>query len=330
MEYSREDAGKTPLDDYVRVVASIYGTHDGHRSIWDVWCHTLHHAAGVAEQIRKGVHDDCLQREIADFSLWLFTMVLKLRGEFGRSEGSFEAPADKFIRIRSNCSDMLWQRYPRLCPSCHGTTISQGSVIEIAVDACDCRAHPRALEDEDAWRRRIAAVREYSGRIRSGKPSAIDEWQEMFGAVFSGDLSLFSLSDIALHLMEELGEVSDAMIRMYSYSPRSFVDGEPNWRQVRLEAQLADVFSWLFALVEKLNSLKLLARGSETQGRKMISTPVKAVSLSGIIWQRYGSDSLRSFCCWKCKLPACGCQIILVPATQPNAELLQKYRQIEP
>src|SRR5260370_24223308 len=172
--------------------------------MWDVWCDTLHHAAGFAEQIRRGVNDDCLQGEIADFSLWLFTMVFKLRGELGRSGGRFDAPADKFIRIRSNCSDMLWQRYPRLCPSCHGTTISQGSVIEIAVDACDCRAHPRALEDEDAWRRRIAAVREYSGRIRSGKRSAIDEWQEMFGPVFSSDLTLFPLSHIPLHFMHDL------------------------------------------------------------------------------------------------------------------------------
>src|SRR3989442_7640886 len=113
MESLSANVGQKPLDEFVDVVAKIYSAHDKHRSIWDVWCHTLHHAAGVAEQIRKGVHDDCLQREIADFSLWLFTMVLKLRGEFGRSEGSFEAPADKFIRIRNNCSDVLWQRYPR-------------------------------------------------------------------------------------------------------------------------------------------------------------------------------------------------------------------------
>jgi hypothetical protein len=152
----------------------------------------------------------------------------------------------------------------------------------------------------------------------------------MFGAVFSDDLRLLTPSEIALHLMEELGEVSDAMIRMYSYSPRTFEGGEPNWRQVKLEAQLADVFSWLFALVEKLNSLKRFARGPETQGREMISPPVKTVTLSGIIWQRYGSDSLRTFCCWKCKLPACDCQIILVPATRPDTELLRKYRQTEP
>jgi hypothetical protein len=333
MECSRTNVGQLPLDQFVRVVSTIYNGHDQYRSIWDVWCHTMHHAAGIAEQIRKGESEEDLYREIADFSLWLFTMVLKLSGEFGHPKGEFEGPQDRYIRIWNSCSDIVWHKYPKLCPLCHDKRIARANVAEVKlgdIQPCCCPPNPGTQESDDAWRRRIAAVREYSGQIYAEKPKGIDEWQGMFGAVFGDKLSLFSLSDISLHLMEELGETSDAMIRMYSYSPNTFVDGEPNRRQVKLEAQFADVFSWLFALVEKLNFLKQPVLGSGTADQEMIPQPTRAIRLSEIIWQRYGSDSRQLFCCWKCKLPDCGCKIILVPNVRPSAELLEKYHHPEP
>jgi hypothetical protein len=75
------------------------------------------------------------------------------------------------------------------------------------------------------------------------------------------------------------------MIRMYSYTQPKFVAGAPNQRQLRLEMQLADVFSWLLAIAEKLNL-------SSTEG---------SVHLSTIIWDRYGSDEEGLFRCWHCK-----------------------------
>src|SRR5712692_2845627 len=120
MEYSQANVGQASLDEYASIVAKIYGSHDKYRSIWDVWCHTLHHAASVAEQIRRGARGKKLYREIADFSLWLFTAVLKLTGEFGQSKDTSEAPPESFIRIQNTCSDLLWHKYPKLCPLCSG------------------------------------------------------------------------------------------------------------------------------------------------------------------------------------------------------------------
>jgi hypothetical protein len=37
MQYNLANVGSMPLDDYVQVVAQIYGKHDKHRSLWDVW-----------------------------------------------------------------------------------------------------------------------------------------------------------------------------------------------------------------------------------------------------------------------------------------------------
>jgi len=171
------------------------------------------------------------------------------------------------------------------------------------------------------------AVRHYSDQVRSAKPSGLDEWQEMFGAIFAKELVALSPTDIVLHLMEELGEVSDAMIRMYTYKEKTFRLGEPNWRQSNLEGQLADVFSWLLVLAEKLDILER-ERG-ERQGQRKHAKLQRAesIQLSGIIWRRYGSDDLGSFYCPFCKMTACHCAIILVPDGRSLEELVEKFQQ---
>jgi NTP pyrophosphatase (non-canonical NTP hydrolase) len=320
MELSHGNVGQMPLDEYVAVVARIYSKHDNHRSIWDVWLHTLHHAAGVAEQIRRGAADKDLHIEIADFSLWLFTLVLKLTGRFGQSDGRSETPVESLIRIQNNCSDLLWHKYPKTCPSCYARRIAVGRIGEESLypRACECSTQEPLPKGGKQRRERINALREHSKEISSEKPRSIDEWQEMFGTIFARSVEARSLTDIALHLMEELGEVSDAMIRMYTYRKDTFIHGEPNWRQSSLEAQIADVFSRLFGLVEKLNRVKIKIQSGVVQ-------PYIPVRLSTIIWERYGSDSEGAFHCPFCACVVCSCGIILVPATRPIEDLLEKY-----
>jgi len=177
-----------------------------------------------------------------------------------------------------------------------------------------------------ARRKRIEALRNYSTMIHSEKPKGIDEWQGMFVEIFEANLATLSLKDIALHLMEELGEASNAMIRMYSYKEETFRSGEPNWRQTNLETQLADVFSWLFALVARLD----LSRHAKDKERLYGSTSVPAppVRLSGIIWGRYGSEEMHSFRCPFCGKIVCSCAIIMVPATRPPGELKGKFQGV--
>lgn len=319
MEYSRAAAGQMQLDDYVGVVPQIYSAHDAERSIWDVWCHTLHHTAAVAEAIRKGAPADELFKEIADFALWLLTTVDKLTGRIGTLKNSNETPVETIIRIQSSCSDLVWHKYPHMCPLCYSRRTKGDRNRESSEDfraPCDCLTQVDGLDDE-ARRRAIIALRSFSEDNRSKKPQSIDEWQKMFGQIFGANLRRLSLTDIALHLMEELGEASDAMIRMYSYTDKKWLAEEARWRQLRLEAQLADVFSWLFALVEKINS---------TAERAASKAP-EPILLSQIIWRRYGSDDLRSFFCPHCGKPVCSCPVILVPAARSLEELKSLFQE---
>ena len=205
---------------------------------------------------------------------------------------------------------MVWHRYPGVCHLCYARRSKSGNAEARGpglLAPCDCSAHGPDCRDKQTKRLDSKNLLKFSEANRSRKPNSIDDWQTMFAIIFRENIKQLSPTDIGLHLMEELGEVSDALVRMYSFTKKDFRSGEPNWRQARLEGQIADVFSWLYALVQKLND-------------------VKPITLSGIIWRRYGSDSLQSFRCPTCAKPVCVCPLIFVPATRPTQEWLDKLQ----
>ncbi|MGB6248880.1 MAG: hypothetical protein WBF54_07190 [Terriglobales bacterium] len=312
------------LDAYVTEIAKIYRVHDRHRSLWDMWCHALHHAAAIPERFRKKAPAAEVLKEIADFALWLFTVVHKLEGRLGYAQEPTEKPPETLIRIQGGCSDLLWRRYPRICPFCYPRRTGPGARAEESEEwltPCDCPTpDPNGPKDKTEKRAAAESLRNFSERTRRRKPKNIDEWQEMFGAVFAANLKNTSLPEVALRLMEELGEASDAMVRMYSYKQDDFLKGEPRQRQLRLESQIADVFSWLFALVERMSLSDRELFGPPEWRPESGIVRGETTHLSEIIWGRYGSDKLHSFYCPFCAHAACTCPLVFVPATRSMEE----------
>jgi NTP pyrophosphatase (non-canonical NTP hydrolase) len=326
MEYSRTVAGQLQLDDYVEIAHRIYSENDKYRSIWDIWAHTLHHAAGIAEAIRKSEPAPDLFDEIADCSLWLLTAIYRMSKKIAEPDGHDNEPPETLIRIKSSCSNLLWQRYPAVCHLCYLRRTEGDRKKENASTflVCDCLVHPSdAPYSKETKRRALAALRKFGQEMLSNKPKTIDEWQEMFGRVFASNIDRLSLTDFALHFLEELGEVSDAMIRIYSYKEGGFTAEEATERQFRLEAQLADSFSRLFAIVGKIN--RVAEKGSESYRElfKQLSTCTEPIRLSAILWRRYGRDDWNSFWCRFCGQMPCKCNLIFVPANRPIKEFLQ-------
>jgi len=316
---SRYTVGEMQLDEYVSRIAEVYRANDRHRSLWDVWCHALHHAAAIGERLRKRAPLDRIFDEIADFSLWLFTAVHKLSGPISDPRRQNETCPETLIRIKSGCSDLLWHRYPNVCPFCfvrrsRDGEFEQGEKLDAA---CDC-ALDAGPEPQDKYEKRAAVhrLRRHGEKMRSAKPKSIDGWQQMFRLLFRAKLAQLSLAEVMLHLMEELGEVSDAMVRMYSYTQQNFLKGEPHERQLRLESQIADVFSWLFSLVEAIDRNRHNLPEYEQVSLKSPAIGDGSIHLSEIIWARYGSDDLHSFFCPFCKDVVCSCPLIFVPATR--------------
>lgn len=324
MNYSREAVGRMQLDEYVVKIAAIYSANDRNRTLWDVWCHALHHAAAVGERLRKEAPATRIFDEVADFSLWLFTAVHKLEGVPGEPKEPSETPLETLVRIDSGCSDLLWHRYPNTCPLCYARKIKSGEdreKTERLSGPCECPLNEvDESRNKDEKRAALEELRRFSTRTLSSKPNSIDEWQRMFGRVFHAAISRMSFSDVMLHLMEELGEASDAMVRMYSYREDQFVKGEPRQRRLRLESQIADVFSWLFSLVEFLSMHKQALAEFEEWRLKSGVAGNAAVFLSNIIWARYGSNKLHSLHCPFCGNAVCTCPLIFVPATRSVEE----------
>ena len=271
--------------------------------------HANHHAAGIAEEVRKEDIDSLLV-QIADCAMWLFTMVKKLQGPIGVPKPPDESPKERVMRVSSAYSDMLWRRFPGMCPFCYWRRRGTESQLEERsgfTDPCDCLPN-RVTRLSTEKRAHAIALIAFSREAESRKPTGVDEWQRMFGAIFGASLQRLRLSEIALHLLEEMGEASDALVRMYTYNEKTFPVEVPI-RQVWLEGELSDVSSWLFAIVEKLSA----QRKCPTEGDDLF--------LSQIIWKRYGSDEFERFKCWKCHEPSCTCSIILVPPDRTVEDL---------
>jgi hypothetical protein len=324
MEHCREVVGRMQLDEYVTVIATVYEANDRHRSLWDVWCHTLHHAAAIAERARKKAPADDLFKEIADFALWLFTAVHKLEGPIGEIRNRNETALETVIRIRSGCSDLLWHRYPRFCPLCYERRTKGDRKLEKSkgfLKPCDCLLNDYQPEEKLVRRAALVALGSFSEDTRNSKPKSIDGWQEMFETVFRANLRHLSLVDATSHLLEELGEASDAMIRMSSYRNEDFVKGEPDHRQFRLEAQVADVFSWLFAIVLKVDSINRGGLDYKRSRSGEVAAAGAPTRLSEIVWGRYGCEDLRSFWCPFCERIVCECPLVFVPAARSVEDL---------
>ncbi len=231
MIITKETIGKLSLDDFVDMVSGIYSRQDKKRPIWDIWFHTTHHAASIGEEVRKDKPEDKLLLEIADFCMWLFTFVGKIKGNIGVSLGNRpETPEESVIRLKYEFSDLIWNKYPKMCPVCFWRRISEGMDTSATGfnDPCDCLLYEVESRDDTQKKEHINKLRSYAKTHYSDKPTSVDEWQKMFFDIYQANLRHLTLADIAFHLLEELGEVSDAMVRMYTYLMDEFKSGEPS------------------------------------------------------------------------------------------------------
>ncbi len=182
-------------------------------------------------------------------------------------------------------------------------------------EPCDCLSHDVKARDQKQKRQHTKTLRAFSKAHYENRPKSVDQWQDMFSRIFAAKLHHLSLINIAFHLLEEMGKVSDAIVRMYTYSEKNFVLGEPSWRQIWLEDALADVLSWLFMMVEKIDIIRRTANKSD-RWLFEIGFSCNHITLSKIIWERYGSDDLKDFICphTQDRQRICVCPLIIVSA----------------
>ena len=109
---------------------------------------------------------------------------------------------------------------------------------------------------------------------------------------------------------------------MYDYREGDPVEELIGARQIRLEDELADVFSWLFGLAERL-TLQASVQAEGGSPTRLEKTSNSRLLLSQILWAKYGSEEERAFWCRHCKKKACACRILLIQSKQQVEDLLR-------
>jgi NTP pyrophosphatase (non-canonical NTP hydrolase) len=346
-DLGRESVGQLSLDEIVDVVTGIYSEKDECRSVWDIWLHATHHAAAIGEEVRKYKPGKRLLEEIADFSMWLFTFAGKIKGQFKTAEdaeNNKKCRVSEFtIQTEKEFSEIVWNKYPRACPVCFWRRTNNGSKSpEDFEKPCDCLIYN--IEDRDKAeseeekakkkaekQKRVGGLRAFAKQQSSlnKKPATIDDWQKMFGELFEANLRHVSLVDIGFHLLEEVGEVSDAIVRMYSYTEA--FNGQPRWNQIWLEEEIADVFSWLLTLVNSLQMMPDIAKEFVNYLELGRASKIfeEKIMLSTIIWQRYGNNRKHIWWCPSCEKQRCICDLKWVGENMDYAEFLE-YTKNDP
>jgi NTP pyrophosphatase (non-canonical NTP hydrolase) len=314
MKITRGKVGNLPLDEFLAAVAGIYSKQDENRSIYDIWLHASHHAASIGEEVRKFRPGEKLFKEIADFAMWLFTFVGKINVPLGPVSNP-HGIEESTIRVSDKIefSDIIWNKYPGLCPVCFWRRFQKTLRIEdVQPGPCDCLIHEVEKRSKAREKMQLDKLRDYARIHSEDKRQSVDEWQKMFRDIFEANLRHIGLEDIAFHLLEEVGEVSDAIVRSYTYVGKKLKVGGPSRRRSSLESEIADVASWLFALVNCLELVPEIAR--EFQKFVFGSTVLRKekITLSRIIWKRYAWPKNSWYCPHKCKSPECECSIILI------------------
>src|SRR5882762_6973329 len=173
--FTATNVGQTSIDEFGSIVSSIYSLHDIHRSIWDIWAHANHHAAGIAEEARKNLssNEKGLQ-EIADFALWLFTTFEKLQGQVGIKRPE-ESERDSLIKISALPSNLIWNRYPAVCPWCYFESASKLASDHSAPVPCKCAATKveRRGKSREQERTRAIESRMHAEKHQDNKPDSL-------------------------------------------------------------------------------------------------------------------------------------------------------------
>lgn len=326
------------FDDYYYDFSAIWKRDFQERSAFDLWLHVVDHASRVARAIRKqqpaAVIDD-----IADTTVWMLSFIALCHMSENR--------IDRFFKLHATPTEIIWSKYPAICPSCfdfwlagaalhthNPETLSEDNetiqrlVIEKArnherAEYCSCMTRTANFRAEHEYiarnrasfdRFRVLFARKL--RAQGKQPTGIDELQRMFKDLYANYHEILTLDTMAFHLLEEIGETTEALKDMYTYddSREPYTDRLADARRARLCDEIADVFSWLFTLALKIDATYVRhAReywASISPGRAM-SASGESLTFADIIWSKYGQtenggnwERLR---CPGCRAAPCEC-----------------------
>lgn len=200
-------------------------------------------ASPIAESIRLENFTKTF-KQIGEALKWLCCFVEKY---------SVVIPGEK-IRIRNSLSNIVWNKYCGMCYAC-AFLHEDDEVISEKYLPCFCSIIRAKIENREELiteeEKIINKNKLHIAKFRKPIPITLDQWGEMIRKIYEATHYDLSLSFICLHFIEEVGEVSKCIGKIEVLDPLD-IDAL-NKSISELEDELADVFSWIFGLYNKIN-----------------------------------------------------------------------------
>lgn len=242
------------LEQIVDVFHDLYGDENKRRTVFNIWLHIAEHASSVGEALRKDEIKEAFCATARVFG-WFCSFVAKCY---------LDEDAESVFKIKKKLSKIVWNKYPRLCTVC--TTFP-----------CHCLTKKREIEKKktitEGQKRIIQDARDLGL-----PPNNLSGWAKMFKAIYGNYHYATTLECIGFHFLEEIGEVAKSIVDLQEKKD----SGKLEELMENMENELADVFSWLFAVVLKLRFI--------SESVAPLYGKTKRIELSTIVWKAYEKD----------------------------------------
>lgn len=326
------------IDDYYTDFAVIWERDRTERSVFDLWLHVVDHAARVASALRRQLPPQVID-EISDTTVWLMSFIAHCASTKNRFDMNF-----KFEQLPS---DLIWNKYPGLCPGCFDSwiisllnlstedapkrklelyestineAIEQRAEIYHSPTPCTCLVRVTThTKDQDI----ILTLRTELDRFRlmyadalrerGKKLVGISELEEMFDIIYANVHRVQTLESITFHLLEEIGEATQAIKDCYTFdnSREPFTPQLFRLRKQRMLEELGDIFSWVYTVAIKLRSTYFKLAQEYLASITRRSDLPKSFSFADILWSKYGmtsdGENWNSLNCPGCSCAPCEC-----------------------
>lgn len=280
------------LDDWVTEFHEIYGAVNKDRTLESVWLHAIEDASQLHEDLRIGEYYNALGH-IADIFCWLCAFTMKARSDLGTKESLL---------------DIVLCKYPRYCFYCQSSPCICSAILGRGIED---RAKKEQQEKDRLKRAAVARARLHQN---GNEPKSLQEIIEMYRTIYDAINFRTPLEIIMAHLQEEVGEVASALNDIIDYPERRFSD---EYRQ-KLEHEIADVVTWIVALVLKFDYLLTagavyqIRTGEIPDGGKLANYLEKhslGITLSSVLWTRFQTPDGNALWCPNCKERPCNLKL---------------------
>ncbi|KIO46546.1 MULTISPECIES: MazG-like family protein [Sanguibacteroides] len=198
------ETSEKSIDDWAKTINQIYERNNCERSFKDIIVF-FYEDVGRCFQLINRKREAEIEKILPSIFKWFCVLFFK------------------YSNRNINLSDVLWNKFPGICPYCQKTT-------------CQCRIGKEQLD--------IPSLRDHVRNNIDRKPKTINEWQSHFQKIYPRGAESSFIINVS-HLAEELAELSEAYRKKHIKKDLPCV-----------EMEMADVFSWIMGLANLIHQLK--------------------------------------------------------------------------